>query len=92
MKFIIPQNYDFSSKLLGVIDYSTAIFNIIWYIFVFCIVNFFIQTIFFKIFIFIIFCFPIFLFSIVGFNHENIIYVLLYIFKFAFSQKIYLYK
>ena len=29
MKFIFPQNYNFKSKLFGVIDYSTAIFNVI---------------------------------------------------------------
>jgi len=92
MKFIIPQNYTFSSKLFGFIDYSTAIINIIWYIFVFCIVNFILSSLFFKIFVFIILCFPIFLFSLIGFNHENILYVLLYILKFVFSQKIYLYK
>lgn len=92
MKFIIPQNYTFSSKLFGFIDYSTAIINVIWYIFIFCIVNFILSSLFFKIFVFIILCFPIFLFSIIGFNHENILYVLLYILKFSFSQKIYLYK
>ena len=36
MKFIIPQNYNFSSKLFGFIDYSTAFVNVVWYIFVFC--------------------------------------------------------
>lgn len=92
MKFIIPQNYDFSSKLFGFIDYSTAFFNIVWYIFIFCIVNFVFSSMFFKIFAFIILCFPVLLFSLIGFNHENILYVFLYIFKFIFSQKIYLYK
>ncbi len=92
MKFIIPQNYDFSAKLFGIIDYSTAFVNVVWYIFIFCLVNFFVSTLFFKIFIFIIFCFPMFLFSIIGFNHENILYVLLYILKFVFCQKVYLYK
>lgn len=91
MKFIIPQNYDFSAKLFGFIDYSTAFINVIWYIFIFCIINFFTFTLFFKIFIFIIFCFPMFLFSIIGFNHENILYVLIYLFKYVISQKIYLY-
>ena len=92
MKFIIPQNYDFSAKLFGIIDYSTAIFNVIWYAFVFCVINFFISSLFIKIFIFIILCFPVLLFSIIGFNHENILYVLVYLLKYIFSQKIYLYK
>lgn len=92
MKFIIPQNYTFSSKLFGFIDYSTAIVNVVWYTFIFCIVNFILSSLFFKIFVFIILCFPVLLFSLIGFNHENILYVILYILKFAFSQKIYLYK
>lgn len=92
MKFIIPQNYDFSTKLFGFIDYSTAIFNVVWYVFVFCIINFFISSLFIKIFVFIILCFPVLLFSIIGFNHENILYVLMYLLKYLSCQKIYLYK
>lgn len=92
MKFIIPQNYNFSSKLFGVIDYSTAFINVVWYIFIFCIINLFEFTLFFKIFLFLVLCFPVFLFSVIGFNHENILYVLIYIIKYIFSQKIYLYK
>lgn len=92
MRFIIPQNYNFSSKLFGFIDYSTAILNIVWYVFIFCIINFIFSSLFLKIFIFIILCFPVLLFSLIGFNHENILYVIVYILKFAFSQKIYLYK
>ncbi len=92
MKFIIPQNYDFSSKLFGILDYSTVIFNVIWCIFIFCIVNFFVSNFTFKIFIIIILCFPVLLFSIIGFNHENILYVFLYIYKYLTCQKVYLYK
>lgn len=92
MKFIIPQNYDFSSKLFGVLDYSTAIFNVVWCIFIFCLTNFFISSLALKIFIIIIFCFPVLLFSIIGFNHENILYVLLYLYKYVVCQKVYLYK
>lgn len=92
MKFIIPQNYNFSAKLFGTIDYSTALVNIIWYIFVFCIVNFIVSTLFFKIFIFMILCFPVFLFSVIGFNHENILYVIFYLLKYSLGQKVYLYK
>ena len=39
MKFIIPQNYNFKNKILGIIDYSTAILNIIWYFIIFIILN-----------------------------------------------------
>ena len=31
MKFIIPQNYNFKSKIFGIIDYSTAFLNIFRY-------------------------------------------------------------
>lgn len=92
MKFIIPQNYDFSSKLFGVIDYSTVIFNVIWGFLIFCITSFIIHNLYLKIFIIIVLCFPILLFSIIGFNHEKILYVIIYIFKFFYKPKVYLYK
>ncbi len=92
MKFIIPQNYDFSSKLFGFLDYSTAIFNVIWFALVFCIVSFIISNLYVKIFTIIILCFPVMLFSIIGFNHENVLYVLFYILKYLYKQKVYLYK
>lgn len=92
MKFIIPQNYDFKAKLFGIIDYSTAILNIAWDILIFCIINFISSSLVIKIFLFVIFCFPVLIFSLVGFNHENVVYVLIYLLKYAFSQKIYLYK
>ena len=92
MKFIFPQNYSFKSKLFGFIDYSTLILNIIWDFFVFCILDLFRISFTLKISIFIIFCFPLFLFSIVGFNHENFIYVISYLLKYILSQKIYFYN
>ena len=39
MKFIFPQNYKFNTKLLGIMDYQTAIINLIWGGIVFLIVN-----------------------------------------------------
>lgn len=92
MKFIIPQNYNISSRLFGFLDYSSAIILSLWCLFIFCIINFIFTSLYLKIFIFIIFCFPFAIFCFVGFNHENIIYVLSYIFRFIFSQKIYLYQ
>lgn len=92
MKFIFPANYSFKPKLLGIIDYSTAIFNLIWHIFVFCLINLIFSSITLKIFLFIILCFPILLLSIVGFNHENILYVLFYLTKFYLHNNVYLYK
>ena len=92
MKFIFPQNYNFNSKLLGVIDYTTVILNIIWAIIVFLIVYFIIPNITLKISIFIILFFPFALLSIIGFNHEKMLYIVQYLYKYIFSPKIYLYK
>lgn len=91
MKFIFPQNYNFKSKLLGVIDYSTIFLNLFWDFFIFIFVNFF-NNLNIKIFLFFIFCFPLFLFSFSGFNGENIIYVFKYIFKFILKQKLFLFS
>lgn len=92
MKFIIPQNYNLSSKLFGFLDYSSAIIMSLWCLFVFCIASFIFTSLQLKIFVIIVFCFPVVIFCFVGFNHENVVYVLSYILKFAFSQKIYLYN
>lgn len=92
MKFIFPQNYNFKNKFLGIIDYSTLLLNIIWDLFIFALINLFFQNITIRIFIFIIFCLPILLFSIVGFNHENILYILIYLMKYIKCTKLYLYS
>ena len=92
MKFIFPQNYNFDSKLLGFIDYTTVILNILWGSFVFFISYFLIPNITLKISFFIVFFFPFFLFSIIGFNHEKMLYIIKYIYKYIFYPKIYLYK
>lgn len=92
MKFIFPQNFYFKNKLFGFIDYSTLFLNIFWDAFIFCLLDLIFKNISIKISCFIIFCFPLFLFSIIGFNHENFIYVLTYLFKYIFSKKLYFYK
>ena len=92
MKFIFPQNYDFKNKLLGVIDYSTAIVNILWYAFVLFFIHLFFRSLTVKIFLFILFCLPLFLFSFSGFQGENILYVFSYLFHFITKQKLFLYK
>lgn len=88
MKFIFPQNYTFKNKLLGFIDYSTAIINIIWILIVFSIFYFIFSSISMTIFFGIIFCFPIVLLSISGLNGENILYILSYLLKFFFKTKL----
>ena len=92
MKFIFPKNYNFKNKILGIIDYTTAFVNIIWYVIVFILLNAFFSNWNIKIFLLISLCFPITLFSIVGFNGEPIVYVFRYVLKYIFRPKLYLYK
>ena len=92
MKFIFPQNYNFNNKLFGIIDYTTAIFNIIWFFIVFLFLNILFSSISIKLFLGIILCLPLLLLSIIGFNGENILYVFSYMFKFIIKPKLYLYN
>ena len=89
MKFIFPQNYDFKNKILGIIDYSTALANVIWLVFVFLLTNLLFSSLELKVFLFILLCFPFLLISITGFNGENVIYVFKYFLSFMLKPKIY---
>ena len=92
MKFIFPQNYNFKNKILGIIDYTTAFVNAVWYIIVFLLANLLFNSINIKIVFFILLCFPLLLFSFAGFNGENIIVVFRYMFKFIFKRKLIFYS
>lgn len=92
MKFIIPQNYNFRNRLFGFMDYSTAIFNVLWIFIVFLIINLFHIALNIKIGLFITLYFPILLFSIFGFNNESIVYVIFYMFKFVKNRKVYFFN
>ena len=92
MKFIFPKNYQFKNKIFGIIDYSTAFVNIIWYVIVLIFVNLIFDSIDIKVFVFISLCFPLLLISFSGFNGENIITVLSYLFKFITRQKLYFFS
>ena len=93
MKFIFPKNYNFKSKLLGIIDYPTAIANAIVLFLIYKIASFFFPaSLFPRIILVIIFYFPILLTSIISFNHENFLYIVFYIVKYLIKPKIYLYK
>ena len=48
MTFIIPQNYNFKSKLFGIVDYPTAIFNLVFFILLFLILKLFPFNLFLK--------------------------------------------
>ncbi len=91
MHFIFPKNYNFKPKLLGFIEYSTAILDTIIGVIIYFIVNFFFTSINIKIYIFISLFFPIVLISILGVNKESIISVFYYVFKFFKNRDVYLY-
>ena len=91
MKFIFPQNYNFKPKLFGFIDYSIAILNIFYWIFLYCLLNIIFTNLTLKISLFIIFALPVFILSVVGIHKENVISVVSYIIKFVANRKIYFY-
>ncbi len=92
MKFIFPQNYKFNTKILGLIDYQTAILNLIWGGLIFLIINFLFNSLNIKIFLFIVLVFPVLIFSVVGINGENVISVIIYMSKFIIKPKLLLYN
>ena len=91
MKFIFPQNYNFNAKLLGIIDYTSALIDLLWAGIIFLLLNKFFKSLQIKIFIFIILVLPIIIISIVGINGENMLNVIVYFFKFILKPKIYVY-
>lgn len=91
MHFIFPKNYNFKSKIFGIIDYSTAIIDLLLGILIFYLINFFFQNLTLKIYIFISLYFPIILFSILGINRESFLTVFIYMYKFLKNRRIYLY-
>lgn len=92
MKFIFPQNYKFNTKLFGLMDYQTAIINLIWGGIVFLIINTIFKNLTLKICLFIIAMFPMLIFSIVGINGENLISVVIYMSKFIIKPKLLFYS
>lgn len=91
MKFIFPRNYNLQSKFLGIIDYYSLFFNLLWDCFIFCFLSIFIPSISVRLFFFIILCLPFLFFSILGINNENILNVIIYILKYLLKPKVYLY-
>lgn len=92
MHFIFPKNYNFKQKILGFIDYSTAILDTIMGFIIYFFINLLFTNLNVKIYIFISLFFPILLISILGINKENFISVFTYMFKFIKNQNIYLYN
>ena len=91
MKFIFPKNFNFKNKLFGIIDYNIVLVNIVWYVLILILITIVFKSLQIKIFLFIIFCFPFFLVSVTGLNGENILYVILYLYRFSRKQKLYFY-
>ena len=90
--FIFPKNYNFKNKIGGVVDYPTAIFNLLFIFLLYKFISIFRLTLTSK-FIFIsIFYTPIFLVSIFNHNDDNIICIAYYVIKFLVRPKLYLYK
>ncbi len=92
MKFIFPKNYNFRTKLLGFIDYQTAIINGILGLVLYGIVNILFESIKLKIYFFVAFYFPVFLLSIFGFGKESIVLVIKYMYLFIKQRGVYLYS
>lgn len=92
MKFFFPKNYSFKYKLLGFIDYTTAVIDTILGFLLYFLLGIFIKNLTTKLYIFVIIFFPILLFSIFGLGRENLISVLFYMYKFFKNQNIYLYN
>lgn len=92
MKFIFPRNYNFKNKILGVIDYSTAIFNLILLFLIYFLISIFIKNLSSKLLFLIIFYFPIFLLTLFCSQNESVVFMFFYIIKFLLKPKIYLYK
>ena len=92
MRFVFPQNYRFKSRLFGLFDYPTLIFNIIWFCFLFAISN----LLFYNLEIKIIFCtilyLPIFLISFIGIHGENLFSAIFSIYIFIKNRRIYFYS
>ena len=92
MKFIIPLNYKFKNIILGIIDYPTAILNLIWNTFLYFILKNFSIVLSTKIFIFSALSFPVLLLTIVGFNNESPLYTIKYLIQYIRRPKIYLFQ
>ena len=92
MTFIIPQNYNFKSKLFGIIDYPTALFNIAFIVILHFILKLLPFTLLAKSIILVVCYLPLFLISFLGFYSESFLFVFIYFFKFLITPKVYIYK
>ena len=92
MHFIIPKNYKFKNKIFGIIDYSTALINVIWNIVIYFLLKNITIPLSIRAFIFSTLSFPVLLCTMLGFNNESPIYTIKYIIKYLLRPKVYLFK
>ena len=92
MKFVFPKNYKYREKILGFIDYITAIFDLIVGIILFLILKIFVKKITTRIYIFVIMFVPIILFSVFISDGENIITYFIMLINFLKRRGIYFYN
>lgn len=90
--YIFPKNYNFKNKIGGVIDYPTAIFNLLFIFLLYKFISIFKLTLTSKLIFISIFYTPIFLVSMFNHNDDNIICIAYYVIKFLVRPKLYLYK
>jgi TM2 domain-containing membrane protein YozV len=91
MKFIIPKNYNYHLKILGIIDYPTAIFNLLVLGLLWLLLSPLFPNILRKTAVVIILYLPLLLITIVESQNESPIYRIYYILKFFVKPRIYLY-
>ena len=90
--YIFPKNYNFKNKIGGVIDYPTAIFNLLFIFLLYKFISIFKLTLTSKLIFISIFYTPIFLVSIFNHNDDNIICIAYYVIKFLIRTNLYLLK
>lgn len=92
MNFIIPKNYKFRNKILGIIDYPTALINLLWNVSLYFIIKNISIKIPIKICIFSSLSFPVLLLTIIGFNNESPIETFRYMLKYLLKQKVFIFR
>ena len=91
MNFIFPKNYDFTFKFMGIISYFTIVINLLWGLLIYFIASLLFKSFIVKLYLFIILFLPFFLFSILNKSNENVLSVILFIFKYIFRPKVFFY-
>jgi hypothetical protein len=92
MKFIFPKNYRYTSKILGFIDYVTAIVDLTIGIILFLIIKLLFRKISIQIYFFVILYLPFILFTIFLVKEENIVDFVSCIIKFIKKRGVYVYE